>query len=249
MHSQSIKPTILVINPNSTTSMTDGLKPLVHDLGFTSTTYTFFTAPSGPRSINNEDDAAESATHCLPALKKDQALEHHDGILVACYSQHPLVPQLKSEPAVNQARKPVTGIFEASVATSLQIIHPEETFGIVSTGKVWEEILTDAVRDFLGIEGSKRFAGVETTGLNATELHDAPPEEVRRKMKEATKRLLRKGKVGAVCLGCAGMSGMDEMVREAAVEELGEDEGKKVRIVDGVKAGVAWLEGAVRANF
>jgi Asp/Glu/hydantoin racemase len=159
------------------------------------------------------------------------------------------VPQLKSEPAVNQARKPVTGIFEASVATSLQIIHPEEKFGIVSTGKVWEEILTDAVRDFLGIEGSKRFAGVETTGLNATELHDAPPEEVRRKMKEATKRLLRKGEVGAVCLGCAGMSGMDEMVREAAVEELGEDEGKKVRIVDGVKAGVAWLEGAVRANF
>jgi hypothetical protein len=32
------------------------------------------------------------------------------------------------------------------------------------------------------------------------------------------------------------------------VEELGE-EGKRVRIVDGVVAGVAWLEGAVRAGF
>jgi Asp/Glu/hydantoin racemase len=93
-----------------------------------------------------------------------------------------------------------------------------------------------------------RFAGVETTGLNATELHDAPQEEVERRVKEATKRLLRKGDVGAVCLGCAGMSGMDDWVRAAAIDELGEDEGRRVRIVDGVKAGVAWLEGTVRMN-
>lgn len=152
---------------------------------------------------------------------------------------------------MKNSRKPVTGIFEASVSTSLQIIHPEEKFGIVSTGKVWESILTDATIAFLGTESqaSKRFAGVETTGLNATDLHDAPAEEVRRRMKDAVKRLLRKGKVGAICLGCAGMAGMDEMVREACIEELGEEEGKRVRIVDGVTAGVAWLEGTVRAGF
>jgi len=161
------------------------------------------------------------------------------------------VPLLKDEPGVKNSRKPVTGIFEASVGTSLQIIHPEEKFGIVSTGKVWESILTDATVAFLGTgsQASKRFAGVETTGLNATDLHDAPAEEVRRRMKDAVKRLLKKGKVGAICLGCAGMAGMDEMVREACVEELGEEEGKRVRIVDGVTAGVAWLEGAVRAGF
>jgi Asp/Glu/hydantoin racemase len=83
----------------------------------------------------------------------------------------------------------------------------------------------------------------------ATELHDAPAEEVRQRMKDAVKRLVRKGNVGAVCLGCAGMAGMDEMVREACVEELGEGEGRRVRVVDGVVAGIAWLEGAVRANF
>lgn len=161
------------------------------------------------------------------------------------------MPLLKDEPGVKNSRKPVTGIFEASVGTSLQIIHPEEKFGIVSTGKVWESILTDATVAFLGTgsQASKRFAGVETTGLNATDLHDAPAEEVRRRMKDAVKRLLKKGKVGAICLGCAGMAGMDEMVREACVEELGEEEGKRVRIVDGVTAGVAWLEGAVRAGF
>lgn len=147
----------------------------------------------------------------------------------------------------------MTGIFEASVATSLQITHPDEKFGIVSTGKVWEEILTEAVEVYLGTspggEVSRRFAGVETTGLNATELHDMPQDEVRKRMKDATKRLVKSGDVGAVCLGCAGMAGMDEMVREACIEELGEEKGKRVRIVDGVVAGVAWLEGAVRAKY
>ncbi|CBX96678.1 similar to hydantoin racemase [Plenodomus lingam JN3] len=237
---------ILIINPNSTESMTNGLKPLVDALQFKDTAHEYFTAPSGPRSINNEDDAAESVKHCITHL--NEAATRHDGFLVACYSQHPLVPILKEVPAIKNSRKAVTGIFEASVSTSLQLIHPEERFGIVSTGKVWESILTHATMAFLGAEASKRFAGVETTGLNATDLHDAPAEQVRKKMKDAVKRLLQKGKVGAICLGCAGMAGMDEMVREACVEELGDDEGKTVRIVDGVMAGVAWLEGAIRAG-
>lgn len=90
---------------------------------------------------------------------------------------------------------------------------------------------------------------METTGLNATDLHDAPREEVERRMKEAVKRLLGKGDVGAVCLGCAGMAGMDAWVREACVEELGEEKGARVRIVDGVVAGVAWLEGVMRSEY
>ncbi|KAF2257633.1 hypothetical protein CC78DRAFT_538382 [Lojkania enalia] len=240
---------ILIINPNSTSSMTDALRPLVDALHFKDTAHEFFTAPSGPKSINNEEDGAESVKHCLPTLKP--MLDRHDGFLVACYSHHPLVPILKGEPMVREGRKSVTGILEASVSTSLQIIHPEELFGIVSTGKVWEKILSEAVREFLGTgsEASKKFAGVETTGLNATDLHDAPAEEVRKRMKDAVKRLLRKGNVGAICLGCAGMSGMDKAVREACIEVLGEVDGNRVRVVDGVMAGVAWLEGAIRSGF
>lgn len=151
----------------------------------------------------------------------------------------------------------MTGIFEASVAAALQAIHPNQPFGIVSTGKVWEQILRDAVIAFLGFDragAGKRFAGVQTTGLNATDLHDAPAQEVRTRMKDAVKRLVRNGQlgggeVGAICLGCAGMAGMDEMVREACVEEKGQIEGQQVRIIDGVVAGSAWLEGMLRAGI
>jgi Asp/Glu/hydantoin racemase len=149
---------------------------------------------------------------------------------------------------IDEGRKPVTGIFEASVATCLQSINLADKFGIVSTGKQWDDILDDAVTQLLGPGAGERYAGTETTGLNADELHSAPKEEVERRMKEATKRALESGSK-AICLGCAGMAGMDEIVREACVEALGEREGKRIRIVDGVVSGVVYLEGALRAEL
>lgn len=146
------------------------------------------------------------------------------------------------------------GIFEASITTALQLLDPDfekqETFGIVSTGKVWEGLLGRAVRGFLGSKqgtGGERFAGVETTGLDATELHGALREEVRRRVKEAVGRLVREGEgegegeVTVVVLGCAGMVGMEGWVREEAGEE--------VRVVDGVVAGVGALVGLVKGDF
>lgn len=204
---------------------------------------TYFTAPTGVNSINSSADCHLSAAEVLPFLLNPSSnlLESHSAILIACYSEHPLVPLVKQH-----TTKPVTGIFQASVAAALVLLQREQSFGIVSTGKVWEELLSTGVANQLGAETSTRFAGVETTGLTAVELHDVPAEEVREKMKEATKRLLRRGNVGAVCLGCAGMAGMEEMVREACVEEKGEKEGGEVMIIDGAKAGVALLEGLVR---
>ena len=117
----------------------------------------------------------------------------------------------------------------------------------MSTGKQWEDILSDAMTELLGFEGSSRYVGTETTGLNADELHTTPKDEVDRRMKEATKRLLS-NKAQAICLGCAGMAGMDRTVREACIEQLGDREGRKIKIIDGVVSGVIFLEGALRAG-
>jgi Asp/Glu/hydantoin racemase len=128
------------------------------------------------------------------------------------------------------------------------LLGPGEKFGIVSTGKVWEELLGTAVRELLGGESeSPRFGGVTTTGLSAKELHDLPADVVRERMVDATRRLLRGGDVRVVCLGCAGMAGMNDIVREAAILELGQ-EGHKVHIVDGVLAGASILRSFVRSS-
>ena len=173
----------------------------------------------------------------------------------------------------------VVGIFEASVAASLMVLggggtsmmktdegagehsgkkeeeKEREAFGIISTGKVWEALLSKGVYEMLGVRAlddispasssslpCARFAGVETTGLNATELHDAPQDEVKRRIQDATRRLVKLGNVRVVILGCAGMAGMEEWVGEVV------DRGK-VRIVDGVKAGVGALQMLIRAGF
>ncbi|KAI9664834.1 MAG: hypothetical protein M1821_006282 [Bathelium mastoideum] len=240
------KRSILIINPNSTEGMTEALKPLVHGLSYNETEYAFFTPPSGPKSIDNEDDADESTKHCLPYLKP--LLEQYHGFVVACYSFHPLVPALKEQDVIRREKKVVTGIFESSIGFSLLAMEREKRFGIVTAGKSWEEVLTKAVSNFLG-SGLQRFAGVESTGLKAVELHDAPAEEVKTRMLQATKRLVKRENVGAICLGCAGMAGMNETVRQGCVEELGEHEGRAVVIVDGVQAGIGFIENALRIGL
>lgn len=215
-----------------------------------------YTAPSGPDSINNEDDARKSAEVVLKDLSKSGFGTEFDGYVVACYSVHPLTTRLKSL-MPNKHHTSVIGIFEASLSTALSLLPPLWSgkvmkFGIVTTGKYWEETLTHGVLDFLGCDNltsCKRFKGVESTGLSAAELHTLPPSEVRYRMIKATKRLLQDRDVSVICLGCAGMAGMDTIIQEACVEELGEEEAQQVHIIDGVKAGIALVEGLVRARF
>ena len=118
----------------------------------------------------------------------------------------------------------------------------QRRFGIVSTGDVWKRILGDAVRgeDLLGGERAGRwFAGVQTCGLDAGQLHGH--EEVEERVKGAAKVFVDGAdRVGVVILGCAGMVGMEGWVREVV--------GKEVRIVDGVRAGVDVLQTLVRGG-
>ncbi|PQE19288.1 hydantoin racemase protein [Rutstroemia sp. NJR-2017a BVV2] len=251
--------TILLINPNSSKSMTEGLDTLLSTLNPQPSVHvqTYTAPPPSPESINNETDAELSTKVVLSDL--ESSLGSYDAFLIACYSVHPLVS------AIRERVKPdvyVMGIFEASVMMALGLLPQgngrrlktgggkKEGFGIVSTGKYWEEVLGEGVRQFLGVDDGvncDRFKGVETTGLNAGELHSVEPEIVRKKMKDAVKRLVGGRDCSAICLGCAGMAGMDEMVREALDEELGKEDSENVYIVDGVKAGVVYLEGLLKA--
>ena len=281
---------ILVINPNTSTHMTDGLKPILENIRYSDINFDYFTAPSresvtlpdggivhGLPSINSGDDSVTSALHCRPFV--EPYVPQYDGFLVACYSAHPLVGMLKEEIQRHEEtcpstgpRKYVTGIFEASIVTSLSLISSfrlsgnpglakaqvPDTFGIVSTGSVWETELSHAVKEMLvntdgdyKTSSTARFAGVATTGLTAVELHTTSSGEVRRRIIEATERLIQNssGPVGAICMGCAGMAGMEEAVREGCIKAYGTKQGNRVRIVDGVVAGAGMLMMSCKAGF
>ncbi|KAL0065235.1 gamma-tubulin [Marasmius tenuissimus] len=260
---------ILVINPNTTSQMTDSLKPVVKSvLGRNGSNITcdFFTAPPSDDgspgafpSINSPEDSKLSAGYCAAVLPTE-IYDKYDCFLVACYSEHPLVGLIAREidqrnrdagPDTRRKRRRqhVTGIFEASVITSLGLLSrfppsSPNAFGIVTTGHVWEEALSKAVDRMLGGTSSGVFAGVATTGLNATELHNLPEAEVKSKMSDAAASLVSRANVKVICLGCAGMVGLDEAVREGVVRVLGKEKGMDIEIVDGVASGIQWLIGA-----
>lgn len=152
---------------------------------------------------------------------------------------------------------------------------PGRTWGIVTTGAFWEKHLEDGVRRFLdasysssfsasassvtatafpGSQNAAKFAGVYTTGLDAGDFHGGEEgggvgqEVVRAKIRDATKRLLAFGRVGCVVMGCAGMAGLEDIIRATITEEYGEPQTpqEKVYIIDGVKAGVGILAETIR---
>ncbi|KAK4200916.1 Asp/Glu/Hydantoin racemase-domain-containing protein, partial [Triangularia verruculosa] len=236
---------ILVLNPNSSASMSHGVEEAIRGMNLPLSTeiYTYTAPPASPASINDGDDVQQSADVVLRNLQETNILTEYDAVLVACYSVHPLVHLIQE----NWPHVVVTGIFEASIVTSLSLLPYQENWGIVTTGKFWEKHLSDGVHTFVGSEhNNSRFAGVETTGLNAGDFHGGvDPDVVRQKLCEATKRLLDRG-AQAVVMGCAGMAGLEDIIRSVATEERGAEAGRKLFVIDGVKAGMGLLEQMVR---
>lgn len=173
-------------------------------------------------------------------------------MLVACFSVHPLVARFA--PNVCAAN-----IFEAGVlrAMALTYVHRGDKWGIVTTGKFWEEHLSEGVAEILGspsgvAPGGDRFAGVESTGLNASDFHHGvDPAEITKKIREATHRLLAKGtrdcRVSCIIMGCAGMAGLEETIRSAVCEKEGEWFAYGVlHVVDGVRAGIVQIDQMIK---
>ncbi len=276
----------MVLNPNSSQAMTDGMMRAINttaaDLGLPHSTeihaYTA-PAPAAPASIDDDVGIGRSRAAVLDDLRGNDgewaaAVAAYDGILVACFSVHPLVGELQDP----MRRRAVTGIFEASILMALSLLPPpryhrpprsydyvreagreededEEQWGIVTTGKFWENHLAEGVRAFLGISTSadpyrnSRFAGVESTGLNASDFHSdtVTPDVVRGKLAEATKRLLRGGRTTVILMGCAGMAGLEEIIRGAAAEAVNERFAYEVlHVVDGVRAGLMQIDTVIK---
>ncbi len=196
--------------------------------------------------MNDGQDIQDSFRVVYRDLSEPGALEQYDAVLVACFSVHPLVHSLA------KGNQLATGIFEASILTSMSLLSDAaqgSKWGIVRTGKFWESHLAEGVATFLGAEPgttSRRFAGVESTGLDAGDFHgDVDPEIVRQRLRAAATRLFDRGNVECVVMGCAGMAGLEDIIRSVAVEKYG-DRGNSVFIVDGITAGIGLLEQMVR---
>ncbi|PWY81546.1 carbon-nitrogen hydrolase [Aspergillus sclerotioniger CBS 115572] len=220
---------ILLINPNSTPSMTTNCINLVTPTLPPDVSLHGFTAPvPAPTAIEGILDGVLSAAASLSALLP--LADQYDAFLVACYSDHPLIRALREElPA------PVMGIMEASLFAARSI---GNRFGVVVTSTRSKIIHADAIRH-AGLDGF--CAGVEACGLGVLELDGKGKGkglDVVGAVCGAAKTLVAEQGADTVILGCAGMSGLKGCVEKAV--------GKDVQVVDGVVAGVHQLVGLVR---
>lgn len=217
---------ILFINPNTSPGFTDKVAAIAGRRAFPGTHVIATNPAAGPRSIESIYDELLSAPGTLQvALER---LDECDALVIACYSDHPTVYALREV-----TDKPVVGIAEASMLYACILGH---RFSVVTTNREWEPLLWDAVHHY-GLAG--RCASVCSTGMAVLELESADSATTERKIIDAARQAVEQDGADVICLGCAGMAGLDEVVSRA----LG------VPVIDGVVAALKLMEGALAAGW
>ncbi|PNH41738.1 hypothetical protein VD0004_g5437 [Verticillium dahliae] len=239
---------VLVINPNTSASLTKSFEPVLASLSLPDTTLTYWTCPTGPSLIKTQADMYESASHCIPLLRA--MADDFDGFLGACYADHPVVRLLQSY----VGSKPVVGIFDASILAALQLVGPSTRFGIVTTGVAYEELLYEGVKHLLrrDKEVFAKFGGVAASGVGLMDLQPGSEAGAREKIMEATCRLLatKEGEdnIEVVSMGGVILSGMERWVHEGSELALGVEAGRRIKVIDQLLAGLLTLDALLQGQ-
>ena len=182
---------ILVINPNSTQAVTDGihraLEPLRLSGGPAFECVTLSEGPPGIQSQRDVDGVIGPLTQLIAERDADCS-----AFVIACYSD----PGLFSAREVTN--KPVLGISECGVLTALTLGH---RFGVIA-------ILAQSIPRHLRYLGAMgvvdRLAAELPVGLQVTELADA--SRTRQRIIDTGRRLVDEHGAHVIVMGCAGMA-------------------------------------------
>src|SRR5215813_3073750 len=191
---------ILVINPNSTVSITqtidDAMTPLRIPGGPEIACLTLDEGPPGVESQTDSDGVIQPLCRMIRDHEADAA-----AFVIACFSD----PGLFS--AREATEKPVLGIAECGILTALTLGH---RFGVIS-------ILAGSVPRHLRYIGAmglgQRLAGDLPIGLGVTELADARVSLSR--MIDVGRRLRDGYGANVLVMGCAGMARYRDDLEEA----------------------------------
>lgn len=212
---------IMVINPNTTASMTRTIAAAAEAAASPSTQIIACNPANGPVSIEGHHDEAVSAIGILEEIRRGER-EGVDGYVIACFGDPGLFA------ARELASGPVVGIAEAAMHAATFIA---TGFSIVTTLARTRIIAEHLVERY----GMTRFCrGIRATDLAVLELED-PTSKARRIILEECLRAAKEDHSGVIILGCAGMANLaTDLSREIGVP-----------VIDGVAAAVRFVEALV----
>lgn len=214
---------LLVINPNTTASMTAKIAATARAVAGPDTEIIAATSQDGPASIQGLLDGAA----CLPGLLAEAARHPDaDAVVVACFDDTG-VDALRCTTTA-----PVIGIGEAAYHAASMIAWK---FGVVTTLSRSVPVLEANLLRY-GLD--RRCVGVRASDVPVLKLEEGDPGTVDRVRAEIRKSV-EMDKAEAIVLGCAGMT--DLMAEFAG--EFG------LPVIDGVACAVAFAEGLVRARL
>jgi Asp/Glu/hydantoin racemase len=189
---------ILVINPNSTVSVTDALDraldPLRTDAG---PRIVCTTLAEGPPGIETQVHVDAASAHVTAAIGRERA----DAYVIACFSDPGLHAAREETPA------PVFGIAESGMVAALSLGY---RFGIVS---ILDRSIPRHLRyvDTLGLRG--RLAGDRAINLGVTGL--ANESDTLQRIEAVGRALRDQDGADVLILGCAGMAQYRHRVEQA----------------------------------
>lgn len=215
---------ILVVNVNTTTSMTDSIVAAARAAASPGTEIVGLTPTFGADSCEGNVDSYLAAVGVLDVVSKYP--EPFDAVVQAGFGEH------GREGLQEFLDVPVVDITEAAAIMASLLGHK---FGVVTT----LDRTVPLIEDRLMLAGlDRRCAAVVASGLGVLELEEDPERTLATIVAKAKEIVQTRG-VEVICLGCGGMAGLGEAVAQAT----------GAPVVDGVASAVALAESLVRMNL
>ncbi len=214
---------ILVINPNTTSSMTRKIETAARAAA-SPTVEIVATNPSfGPASIEGYYDEAFSIPGVIEEIRKAGEV---DAVVIACFDDTGL------DAARCFAAAPVIGIGEAAFHMASLIA---EKFSVVTT---LSRSIAPIEHNLSKYGLASRCACVRATEVSVLALED-PKSDARRAIQAQIEAALEHDYAEAIVLGCAGMTDLSRELSEAV----------GVPVLDGVACAVSLAESIVRIGL
>lgn len=215
---------ILVVNVNTTESITATIAEQARSVAAPGTEIVGLTPRFGAESVEGNFESYMAAIGVMDAVMRyDQPF---DAVIQAGYGEH------GREGLQELLNVPVVDITEAAASLAMLLGH---AYSVVTTLDRTVPLIQDRLR-LAGLY--QRCASVRASGLAVLELEEDPARAVAAIVAQA-EQAVRDDKAEVICLGCGGMAGLDELIREAT----------GVPVVDGVTAAVALAESLVRLGL
>jgi allantoin racemase len=211
---------LLVVNVNTTASMTEAIAASARSVAAAGTEIIGLTPSFGAESVEGNVESYLAAVAVMNAVTTYDG--PFDAVVQAGFGEH------GREGLQELLDVPVVDITEAAAHVAHLIGHK---YSVVTT----LDRTVPLIEGRLTLAGlATRCASVRSSGLSVLELEEDPATAVKAIVREA-ELAVRDDRAEVICLGCGGMAGLDDAVRRAT----------GVPVVDGVTAAVKLAESLV----